>query len=132
MVKIQKQQIGKDKTLIKLTSDTSRRDLIRNFWTYINYGNSVCIRRGVDIEDDTGLTFLDIAESEGYFTADTSEFIKTLSSIHLHKLTENLEGHIPKEMRDKAYKLGLNDWNKIEETDIFKNDLDEGIMLTLG
>ena len=51
MVKIQKQQIGKDKTLIKLTSDTSRRDLIRNFWTYINYGNSVCIRKGIDIEE---------------------------------------------------------------------------------
>lgn len=118
MINITKQILGA-KTLIKLRAD-SKAELIRHFWYYINYGKSVKIRRGSEIEHDTGLNWLNISETEAYFTADLKEFIKTLQSIELHRLTNDLDYNEPisPEITDLAQKRGLNIFNNIPEENI--------------
>lgn len=129
-MKIQKSQVAENRTLIKITAE-NKKELIQEFWRYINYGNSVCLRKGSDITDDFGLTYINVLENEAYFTADTNEFIKTLQAIELFKLSEYTqnEQQISDKMRKRAEINGLKIWNEIEETNI-KDAGEIEIMLT--
>lgn len=130
-MKISKQTVGENRTLIKISAD-NKKELIEYFYYYTNYGNSVCIRKGADIEEYTGLTFLNVLENEAYFTADTQEFIKTLINLELHKLSRKTqhEKHISDKMRDKAKVLGQKMWESIEETNVFKDSAETEFLLT--
>lgn len=130
-MKIQKSQVAENRTLIKITAD-NRKELIQEFWRYINHGKSVCIRNGTEINsDDVGLVFTNILETEAYFTADTQEFIKTLIALELFKISKHTqcEKHISDKMRKRAEIAGNKIWENIEETNI-KDTGEIEIMLT--
>ena len=113
-MRLQKQTI-ENKTFIKISGE-NRMEILQEFWKYINYGKSIYIQTGTEIEDDSGLTWLNENQSEAYFVANTEQFIKTLINIQLFKLTDNLEeNQITDEIKSKAKKLGLAVWNKMGE-----------------
>ena len=128
-----KQTIG-NKVLIKMKADT-KAELVRNFYKFINFGNSVSIKRGADIEATTGLTPLNISFTEAYFTANIDRLIRTLASIELFKVSEkyDMEGiKVPRDIVTKIRKLAEKNYNNIPEESIFLNAAEETEYLTVG
>lgn len=126
-----KQTIG-DKVLVKIRADT-HKELVQNFYYFINYGNAVKIRRGADINATTGLTQLNIAFTEAYFSADTVELIKTFQAIELFRASANYDDKgekIPKEIVKLTQAIGLQRFNEIPEGSVFLNQQEQQNYLT--
>lgn len=119
MLKISKQVLANDKVIIKISAD-SKKELTQAFWKFVNYGNVIKIRKGIDIEDLTGLTLLDVTETSGYFRANIPDLIQTLINIELFKvLRERPElDELPEQVTIAAKKRGLEVFNSLPEENI--------------
>lgn len=131
MIKITKQTVNKNKILVKLTAD-SNRELIQHFWKFINYGDCVKLRKGAEIEDDTGLNYTnDFLKNSGYFRTNEESLIRTLQSISLFEiLREKDPTHrwdvVPAKIENRAKRLGLEKYQMMPEENVLKDvDFDE-------
>lgn len=131
MIQITKQTFGNgEKVLVKLSGD-NRKEVIQNFWLFINRG---CVKfKGVDdrvgeIEDDTGFNWI-IDDLEGYFRTNQNEFISALQSISLFRLLHEIDPHyeldvIPPHLDQQSKKIGLKWFLEIPEENVTKVDMD--------
>lgn len=131
MIKIQKEIVSENRALLKFSGD-NKAEILGELYRIINHGNSISIRKGTEIESETGISWLNILETEGYSTIDIFEFIKTLQAIELNKLaikTQN-ERQISNKMKKRSEYLGVLAWNNIPEGNVLKDGADIEIELT--
>ncbi len=116
MIQITKQNVSETKLLIKLVAD-SNKELLQNFWTYINYNRDcVKIRQGVELEKDTGLNYLtDWGENKsGYFRTTEKDFLKTLENIELIRILDKRKLYCPdNQIPQKLIKQSQNNARQI-------------------
>ena len=132
MIKITKQILGNDKIIVKVVGDT-RKEVIQHFFYFVNYGNCIRLRQYIlddeyssDIQDDTGLTWLDITETSGYFRTKRKDLIQTLINISLFEILKKYPevDEIPQPVLEQATKIGLDKYENIPEENILNGGLE--------
>jgi len=125
MIQTTKQILVNDKVVVKISGE-NRKEVLGEFWKYINYGNAVKIRKGTEIEDDTGLSWLDITETSGYFRTNIPDLIKTMVTIELFKILREFPelDEIPGQVTEEAQKRGIERFHQLPEENILGNDVD--------
>jgi hypothetical protein len=124
MIQLFKQTLNNgDKVLVKIKGD-NKREIIRQLWSFVNRG-VVKIKKGVEIEDDTGLNWL--TDFEGYFRTTEKELKTALNSISLFKILQEIDpnyelDNIPYKLEEKASEIGEEWFNSIPEENVLRLD----------
>lgn len=130
MTKLTKQTIHPDRILIKIKGE-NKKEVIQEFWKFINHGDSVHIRIGAEIESDTGLNWLnDYLFNEAYFRANEERLIKTFQSIALFDILRQKDpdskwDEIPDKIIKASEKQGIINYHNLEEENILNRAVNE-------